>query len=61
MSMRPPAIQDIPEETARIAKAAFRKGNPYMKMRDELGTCFTDDPFFDRYLPMGNPLFQRGV
>lgn len=43
MSLHPRSVPDIPEETARIAKAAFRKGNPYMKMRDELGTFFTDD------------------
>ncbi len=26
----------IPEETARVAKATFPKGNVYMTMRDEL-------------------------
>lgn len=26
MSMRPSAIEPVPEETARIARAAFRKG-----------------------------------
>ena len=28
----------IPEETARVARAAYPKGNLYMKMRDALGT-----------------------
>jgi transposase len=32
----------IPVETARVAKAAFPKGNPYLKMRDELGVLYQD-------------------
>ena len=28
---------EIPEQTAEIARASFRKGNIYMKMYDELG------------------------
>ena len=27
MSMRPSSIEPVPEETARVARAAFRKGN----------------------------------
>ena len=37
MSMHPQPIDPIPEETARVAHAAFPKGNPYMRMRDDLG------------------------
>ena len=58
MSLRPRYVPDIPEETARIAQAAFRKGNPYMKMRDELGTFFTDDQFVDLYPLDGQPAFS---
>jgi hypothetical protein len=36
MSLHPKPIGEIPEETRRIAQAAFPKGNLYMKMRDEL-------------------------
>ena len=36
------AFSPIPEETVRVANAAFPKGNPYMKMRDLLGTLFED-------------------
>ena len=58
MSLHPRYVPDIPDETARVAKAVFRKGNPYMKMRDELGTFFTDDQFTDLYPNDGQPAFS---
>ena len=42
MSLHPSAIPPVPEETARVAHAAFRKGNRYLQMRDVLGTMYTD-------------------
>ncbi len=42
MSLRTKSIPDVPEETARVARAAFPKGNLYLKMRDELGTFYKD-------------------
>jgi transposase len=41
MSMHPQAIGPIPEETVRVARAAFPRGNPYLTLRDQLGTCTT--------------------
>jgi hypothetical protein len=38
MSLQPQAIGPIPEETARIARAAYPKGNIYLQLRDTLGT-----------------------
>ena len=38
MSMKPQEISPVPEETARVARAANPKGNVYMRMRDELGS-----------------------
>ena len=35
----------IPEETDRVARAAYPKGNIYMKMRDALGTIYQDESF----------------
>jgi transposase len=35
----------VPEQTARVAKAAFPKGNVYMTMRDQLGTWYQDSDF----------------
>ena len=34
MSLKPSPISQIPEETARIAKAVFPKGNRYVPLRD---------------------------
>ena len=45
MSLKPKTIEPIPEETVKIAKAAFPNGNTYMKMRDELGVFFSDEQF----------------
>jgi transposase len=35
----------VPEKTARIARKVFRKGNPYMTLRDNLGVIFRDESF----------------
>jgi hypothetical protein len=34
MSLKPSPIQPVPEATARVAKAAFGKGNPLLRLRD---------------------------
>ncbi|MBW4661441.1 MAG: hypothetical protein KME15_22445 [Drouetiella hepatica Uher 2000/2452] len=43
MSLHSEAIPAIPEETVRIARAAFSRGNLYMRMWDELGTFYQDE------------------
>lgn len=55
MSMYPEPNFDVPELTAKVAKAAFPKGNRYMKMRDELGTIYSDEQFVDLYPRVGQP------
>jgi len=45
MCLKPRAVGDIPQETARIARAAFPNSNRYMTLRDELGTIFSDEQF----------------
>ncbi len=35
MSLKPEPIGPVPQETARIAKAAFPKGSLFLRMRDE--------------------------
>ena len=41
MSLQPQQpIPRVPEQTARIARAAFPKGSPYLTLRDRLGTIF---------------------
>ncbi len=53
MTLHPRYIPDVPEETVKVAKAAFRKGNRYMQMRDELGTLFNDEQFTDLFPNVG--------
>ena len=55
MSLKLSPIEPVPEETARIARAAFRKGNPLLKLRDELGAIFADEDFADLFPRLGRP------
>jgi len=55
MSLRPHALEPVPEETARVARAAFPKGNPYLTLRDTLGTIFHDDDFAALFPLVGQP------
>lgn len=45
MSLKPQEFGPIPEETARVARAANPKGNVWMRMRDELGVIYQDEAF----------------
>ena len=45
MSLQPSPVPPVPDETARVARAAFPKGNPFMRMRDELGAIYEDAAF----------------
>jgi len=60
MSLKPVPIAPIPEMTARIAKAAFPKGNLYLRLRDELGTLYTDKDFAALYPKRGQPGLPAG-
>ena len=40
-----PLAYSIPDETARVARAAFPKGNPYLRVRDALGPIYTNPEF----------------
>ncbi len=55
MSLQPTPILPVPKETARVARAAFPKGNRYLEMRDVLGTIYTDELFADLYPQRGQP------
>lgn len=55
MSLYPEAIMEIPEETVRVAQAALPKGNIYLRMRDQLGTFYTDDQFKALFSKVGQP------
>ncbi|MBU7587267.1 MAG: transposase, partial [Nostoc sp. TH1S01] len=45
MTLHPLNQWEIPEQTAKIARASFPKGNMYMKMYDELGVLYADREF----------------
>src|SRR5258708_10363077 len=49
MSLHPTPITPVPEETARVARAAFPTANRYLEIRDVLGTIYTDELFADLY------------
>ena len=55
MSLHPEAVGPVPEETARIARAAFPKGNRYMQLRDVLGVIYDDASFADLFPSRGRP------
>jgi transposase len=45
----------VPEQTARVAHAAFPKGHPYLMLRDHLGTIFQDEDFATLFPAWGYP------
>jgi transposase len=57
MSLHPHVIASVPEETARVARAAFPKGHPYLTFRDALGTIFQDEDFATLFPAWGHPGF----
>jgi transposase len=55
MSLHPHVITPVPEDTARVARAAFPKGHPYLTFRDALGTIFQDEDFAALFPLGGQP------
>jgi transposase len=55
MSLHPHVVEPVPEETARVAHAAFPKGHPYLTFRDALGTIFQDEAFTALFPAWGQP------
>jgi transposase len=55
MSLRPAEIAPVPAGTAEVAAAAFPKGCPAMRMRDELGAVYDDRTFAPLYPSRGQP------
>jgi transposase len=53
--LRPSPIGPVPDATARVARAAFPKGHPYLTLADELGTLFSDDQFATLFASRGQP------
>jgi transposase len=55
MSLKPSPIPPVPSETVRVARAAFPKGNIYMKLRERVGTIIDDEDFVALFSTEGAP------
>src|SRR5512135_748518 len=55
MSLHPQVLCPIPEETARVAHAAYPKGHVYLRIRDELGTIYELQSFAHLFPRCGQP------
>jgi len=55
MSLQPKPSYIVPEETARITRAAFHQGNLCTRIYDALGTIFQDIDFAALFPPQGQP------
>jgi len=58
MSMYAQELGSIPEETARVARAACPKGTLAMRLRDELGELYQDEHFVSLYPVEGQPAYE---
>jgi hypothetical protein len=59
MALQSHPIDPVPVETARVARAAFRKGNLYLRIRDALGSLYVDEQFADLFARRGQPAQAR--
>lgn len=55
MSLQPQSGYSVPEATARVARAAFPKGNLYLRIADTFGTIYTDEQFTALFAIQGQP------
>src|SRR5262245_40839340 len=55
MPLRLQPVSSVPEERARVARAAFPQSNTYLTLREQFGTVFADDDFADLYPTQGQP------
>lgn len=55
MSLQTTSNQEIPLQTVEVARAAFPKGHPYITLRDELGTLYSDEDFVKLFSKRGQP------
>ncbi|MEO1396924.1 MAG: transposase, partial [Cyanobacteria bacterium J06634_5] len=53
MSLKPQSVSPVPADTLRVAKAVFKKGNPYLTLHDELGPIFEDADFTELFSTVG--------
>src|SRR4029434_7382347 len=57
LSLPPHVLTPVPAETARVARAAFPKGHPYLTFRDALGTILQAEDCTALFPAWGPPGF----
>jgi transposase len=55
MSLQPAPVAPVPEETARVAQAAFPRGNAWIQLRDAVGPLYDDASFAPLFARRGRP------
>jgi transposase len=55
MSLHPQDVPPVPEETSRVARAAFPRGHGFMRRRDALGTIDHDHLLAHLFPARGQP------
>ena len=60
MSLHPQEPPSVPEETIRVARAAFPKGSLCLCIADELGSIYTDDQFAALFPAVASTPKRRG-
>jgi transposase len=55
MSLHSQPVGPVPDDTARVARAVFPRGNFCLRLRDELGTLFSDEDFTALFPTRGQP------
>lgn len=55
MSLHPEPIGPVPEETARVAQAAFPLWNVYLRLHDAFGSMYQDEAFTALFPTRGRP------
>lgn len=61
MSLAIQELYSVPEGTAQAARAAFPKGNVYLRMRDELALFYQDEAFATLFPTRGRPAESPGL
>ena len=61
MSLKQIEMSEVPADTAKIAKKAFRKGNPYMVLREKLGSLYTNAHYREMFSHTGKPGHAPGL
>lgn len=61
MSVHPHLPTPVPADTQEAARAAFRRGNPYVALRDALGPLVRDADLMDLYSQQGRPVLSPGM